>query len=360
MLDDQCWVRIAQKGLSEREENKEVPQHDDHPAKGLARKKGVSTKGTKDKVQARCKNKDMPIEEEIKETEKGWEGKPKGMLQVLWERGFIDPAKKKEGDCAIDGKKDAFGNVIRKTSLKHLMSLLVDFIQEETLLQCHGSCLGWRWNGLRSAPIPLRVLVRALSMIGVVQKVSVAVHQFLKREQKASSVSQQRRWWIRMRCSQLRAVAFLANNKQGKNACWPATFWSDNSEEMDTSKAEAVVDEKKPHMTAHLIEKILKQCKSHRSAKDFDAGFLNRIVDKMWEQQHGNNKQFSWPCQQNSWRNARAAVQQQQMLLMADNEISGCGWWWSALESTFTIWRSPWSYGLFTFLRKNPCRYDMS
>jgi hypothetical protein len=34
------------------------------------------------------------------------------------------------------------GNVIRETSLKHLMSLLTDFIEEETLLQYHGRLLG--------------------------------------------------------------------------------------------------------------------------------------------------------------------------------------------------------------------------
>ena len=63
------------------------------------------------------------------------------MLQILWERGFIDPAKKKE-DYTVDGKKDAFGNVVQETSLKHLMSLLTDFIVEETLLQYHGRLLG--------------------------------------------------------------------------------------------------------------------------------------------------------------------------------------------------------------------------
>ena len=39
--------------------------------------------------------------------------------------------------------------------------------------------------------------------------------------------------------------------------------------------------ETKPHMTAYLIEKIVKQYKSHRSAADFDAGFINGIVNKM-------------------------------------------------------------------------------
>jgi hypothetical protein len=34
-------------------------------------------------------------------------------------------------------------------------------------------------------------------------------------------------------------------------------------------------------MTAYLIENIVKQYKSHLSAADFDAGFINEIVDKM-------------------------------------------------------------------------------
>jgi hypothetical protein len=106
------------------------------------RAKGVSAKGTKDELHACCTNKDMPVDETVVEIDKGWEGKPKGMLQTLWERGFINPAKQKEGDHAVDRKKDAFGNVILETSLKHLMSLLIDFIQEETSLQCHGRLLG--------------------------------------------------------------------------------------------------------------------------------------------------------------------------------------------------------------------------
>jgi hypothetical protein len=71
----------------------------------------------------------------------GWEAKAKGLFQILWERGFIDPAKKKE-DYTVDGKKEVFGNVIRETSLKHLLSLLTDFIDEETVLQYHGRLVG--------------------------------------------------------------------------------------------------------------------------------------------------------------------------------------------------------------------------
>jgi hypothetical protein len=53
--------------------------------------------------------------------------------------------------------------------------------------------------------------------------------------------------------------------------------------------SEGVDDKKKPHMTAYLIEKIVKQYKSHRSASDFNAGFINRTVEKMQEQQYSDN-----------------------------------------------------------------------
>jgi hypothetical protein len=96
--------------------------------------RGVSAKGRKEKMQILCKQKNIPIEEELDEVVEGWEGKPKGMLQILWERGFVDPSKKKE-NYTLQGKKDAFGKVNPETSLKHLMSLLTDFIKEETLLQ---------------------------------------------------------------------------------------------------------------------------------------------------------------------------------------------------------------------------------
>jgi hypothetical protein len=45
----------------------------------------------------------------------------------------IEPAKV-EGFYTNDGKKNAFGNLIPGTSLRMMMSSLIDLIQEETLL----------------------------------------------------------------------------------------------------------------------------------------------------------------------------------------------------------------------------------
>jgi hypothetical protein len=49
---------------------------------------------------------------------------------------------KADGFYTKDGKKDAFGNLIPGTSLRTMMRSLIDFINEETLLQYHGKMLG--------------------------------------------------------------------------------------------------------------------------------------------------------------------------------------------------------------------------
>jgi hypothetical protein len=73
--------------------------------------------------------------------EEGWEGKAKGLLQVLWERGLIDGSNIKQ--FSLTGKKDAFGSVLDfGSSSRHLMGLCHDYINEEGMLQHIAKCLG--------------------------------------------------------------------------------------------------------------------------------------------------------------------------------------------------------------------------
>ena len=80
----------------------------------------------------------------------GWVGEPKGLLQVLFERGLIDPAKydpvqrrgRQKQFYTVDGRKDSFGNVMEETSLRRILGKCPDFIREETLLQFHGKAMG--------------------------------------------------------------------------------------------------------------------------------------------------------------------------------------------------------------------------
>ena len=52
--------------------------------------KGVSAKGNKVAIVELCKQNNVPYKVVTETIKEGWQGKPKGMLQILWERGFIE------------------------------------------------------------------------------------------------------------------------------------------------------------------------------------------------------------------------------------------------------------------------------
>ena len=101
----------------------------------------VNARGNLKDLQILCKTNNLPISCEVPIIDEGWEGKSKGMLQVLWERGFIDP-EKTDQDYTVNGEKDGFGNGIEGTSLRKMVESLLDCVQEETLLQYLGQKLG--------------------------------------------------------------------------------------------------------------------------------------------------------------------------------------------------------------------------
>jgi hypothetical protein len=69
----------------------------------------------------------------IQKIKEGWLGrKTKGLLQVLWERGFIDTNKL--SSYTLTGKKNEFDIVDESLSLRHLMSMCPDFLNEEGMM----------------------------------------------------------------------------------------------------------------------------------------------------------------------------------------------------------------------------------
>ena len=78
------------------------------------------------------------METEIKE---GWEGKAKGMEQILWERGWIDVTRPRK-DYTKLGTKDSMGSIQKDTSLLELVANCSDFENEETMLQTKGRDMG--------------------------------------------------------------------------------------------------------------------------------------------------------------------------------------------------------------------------
>ena len=104
---------------------------------------GITMKGRLSDLQKAAINHGIPLEEISQKILEGWEGKPKGLLQVLWERGWIDNSDDKAiQNYTIGGRKNEFNLVQSEFSLKHLMASCTDFEEEETMLQSMASKMG--------------------------------------------------------------------------------------------------------------------------------------------------------------------------------------------------------------------------
>ena len=87
-----------------------------------------------------CKTARNPAYIQKQQVKYGWEGKPKGMEQILWEHGWFDGSRQK--DYTKDGKKDSKDVLKKDTSLFLLLSNCVDFEGEQSLLQSKGWEMG--------------------------------------------------------------------------------------------------------------------------------------------------------------------------------------------------------------------------
>ncbi len=100
------------------------------------KERGVSANGRKPAVQKIG----LPINETKPKVVEGWEAKPKGLLQVLWERGIVDESRLSE--YTINERQNGYGIVDKTFALKSLMANCLDFEEEETLLQSMGREMG--------------------------------------------------------------------------------------------------------------------------------------------------------------------------------------------------------------------------
>ena len=103
---------------------------------------GVMTKGKLSDLQRAVMEQGIPLEETTVKVKEGWAQKQKGLLQVLWERGFINTSKNVKSYYTINGTKNTFGIIQTDMSLKYLMAACTDFEEEETLLQSMGRKMG--------------------------------------------------------------------------------------------------------------------------------------------------------------------------------------------------------------------------
>jgi hypothetical protein len=74
----------------------------------------------------------IPLQKTVPSIEPGWVGEQKGLLQVLWEQGWIDAACSEENTIV---KKDDTDAVDEKFSLQCTLESCLDFANEAAELQ---------------------------------------------------------------------------------------------------------------------------------------------------------------------------------------------------------------------------------
>jgi hypothetical protein len=234
----------------------------------LQQKQGIDNpKGNKQQIKDMAELAGISLTYEKQEIIQGWEGKPKGMEQILWERGWIDPSQNRKF-YTLHGKKDSMGAVRKDTSLRYLMSNLKDFEAQETMLQlkaremgvsmdrtpkCHcelaGEGIEYAWgcakNHYRRQPL----------------KDKRGKENFRQTVRKCFSrdiVTTER---IRMFSQRARAY-ILAYHKIRQEQLTDSSSTSDS----DNTTASPV-----------NVEKLLKKFKTHRCAMDFDSNFCKAV-----------------------------------------------------------------------------------
>ena len=235
------------------------------------------TKFRLEKLQEMASAQDIPLTKIVPNVEAGWVGKQKGLLQVLWERGWIDVSR--FDDYAII-KKDDTGAVDEELSLQCLMESCLDFANEITELQSMGEKMGvrvisttkfhaemagegieylWGVSKLWYRSKPLKLKSKKASFL---QLVRGCLDPKLITKEKVRSFSKRARSYI---C----AYYALEHTKQNINNNDNETI---NHDEMALLSC-AIEYEK--------IEQMVKMFRTHRCAFDFDRKFCDAHVNEI-------------------------------------------------------------------------------
>jgi hypothetical protein len=275
--------------LSEQEREE---QRYDQPVQGMTTKRklrkdelvkklaeeGIVATGNYQAVVKFAKERNIPIfEEDLPKIREGWVGKSKGIYQVLWERGWLDPDNLKE--YTMNGKKDLYGIIQLQYSLKNLLRSCRDFQEEESLLQsmgrkmgvivdrtpkCHcelaGEGIEYSWGCAKNyyRTLPIR------------EKKS----KELFKESVRKCLDQE------MVLTKERIRAFSRRARQYTMAYYALQVHQENIQQQELQFDH---DNRPPHhdqLSAAKIESMFKEFKTHRSAIDFDSQFIKSVIVK--------------------------------------------------------------------------------
>jgi hypothetical protein len=249
---------------------------------------------TRKELQEFAKNNGIDLHENKEVITFGWEQQPKGLLQVLWERGLIDCESIEK--YTVDGRKDVIsGKVDLQYSLRGIMSNCQDFKEEETALQHLGRQLGatvlltpkfhaeLAGEGVEYSWAHAKAFYRRLP---VSRKRG---RDNFKQLVKESTCPENILTKVRIEKFASRAHAYICTyhhieEEKNKNKRLSAVA-SDIAEEPATVfiDGDAVPNPKHQELLYTEIERLMKAFKGHRCALDFDRGFVHSELKEVIE-----------------------------------------------------------------------------
>ena len=200
----------------------------------------------------------------------GWEGQPKGLLQVLWERGLIADSKEELSSFTIDGRKDPITGILdTKSSLRHLLANCQDFREEETALQNLGAQLG--------VTVQLTPKFHAELAGEGVEYCWAHAKSFYRRKPVSSKRGRENFKCLVKDCTSPDEI--LTRERVQKFAAraraYICTYYHLDLQQQGLNSDDVSVLAQKQELLYAEIERLMKDFKVHRCALDFDRGFVN-------------------------------------------------------------------------------------
>jgi hypothetical protein len=214
------------------------------------------------------------LKPKVKKVE-GWFGAPKGMLQVLWERGWVDePNFSEYRKISTDNN----GEVIDDRSLVILMASCLDFANEISQLQAIGEKMG-----SEIMLTPKFHCEMAGEGIEYAWGVSKSIYRSMKLADKKSLSGFHN--LVKNRCLSCRAIPIESVRRFSHRArsyiCAYYEYETTHANGIESTNRENGANEAVlPSLNYSLIQKMQRKFKVHRGALDFDKSFiLSKVVE---------------------------------------------------------------------------------
>jgi hypothetical protein len=236
--------------------------------------------GSAKQLQAQCRLLNLPITKREEIVQEGWLNKPKGSLQILYERGWIDPTDVKK--YTEKGRLDEMGIPIENMSINLLMQKQMDFVSELTLLQYYGRQMGVSID--RTPKCHPEIAGDGIEYVWALAKLFYRYQPISRKKNKEffrllveESLSVGNLTLSRVRKCSKRARDYMLAYKAFAAASVDGARTVSTKAGMRESGTVVIEDDKKVTMNYSLIEKTMKTFKTHRNAKDFDAKFIKNL-----------------------------------------------------------------------------------